>query len=207
MVSSYVEPNQNRAFSLVKSEFAKVTTFPLYDPEAPTTVPAEASTYVLGAVLLQKVESEWKPVAYASHSMMDTEHWYTQIKRGSRSSGVLPVNHQRCILSQAMQCRNTLVALPLAAKSLELDPQTIKTKQLSDSLSKKRHAQDSWTDCTTTTTASKERKRKSTAATTTTCRTHKGPINSPKAVSWLGEGISARALLKIVCYLAHCLAI
>ena len=74
-------PDQNRAFSLVKSELAKPTTLTLYDPEAPTTVSADASSYGLGAVLLQEVEIEWKPVAYASRSMTDTERRYTQIEK------------------------------------------------------------------------------------------------------------------------------
>ena len=35
----------------------------------------------LGAVLLQKEESEWKPVAYASRSMTETERRYAQIEK------------------------------------------------------------------------------------------------------------------------------
>ena len=35
----------------------------------------------LGAVLLQKVQGQWHPVAYASHSMTCTESRYEQIEK------------------------------------------------------------------------------------------------------------------------------
>lgn len=42
---------------------------------------ADASSYGLGAVLLQKVDSDWKPVAFASRSMTDTERRYAQVEK------------------------------------------------------------------------------------------------------------------------------
>ena len=45
----------------------------LYDPAAETKIYADASTYGLGAVLLQQQQhSQWKAVAYASRSMSNT---------------------------------------------------------------------------------------------------------------------------------------
>ena len=38
----------------------------LYNPEAPTKVSAHASSYGLGAVLMQKSGSSWKPIAFVS---------------------------------------------------------------------------------------------------------------------------------------------
>ena len=64
-------PSQSKAFDLVKEELAKPTTLALYDPAAMTKVSADASAYGLGAVLLQKIDSHWKPVAYASRSMSE----------------------------------------------------------------------------------------------------------------------------------------
>ena len=67
-------PSQSEVFSLVKEEQSKpTTTLALYDPEAPTKVSANASSYGLGAVLMQETESSWRPVAYISRSMTDTE--------------------------------------------------------------------------------------------------------------------------------------
>ena len=74
-------PSQSEAFSLVKEELSKPTTLALYDPEAPTKVSADASSYGLGAVLMQETELNWRPVAYASRSMTETERRYAQIEK------------------------------------------------------------------------------------------------------------------------------
>ena len=69
-------PDQQSAFLAVKSELSKPSVLVLYDPEAPTKVSADASSYGLGAVLLQYKKAQWKPVVYASHSMSYSEHRY-----------------------------------------------------------------------------------------------------------------------------------
>ena len=74
-------PQQDLAFANVKAELVKPTVLALYDPQAPTKVCADASSYGLGAVLMQQSQSEWKPVAYASWSMTDTEKRYAQIEK------------------------------------------------------------------------------------------------------------------------------
>ena len=61
--------SQKQAFSRVKEELLKPTTLALYDPEAETIISADASSYGLGAVLLQKSAPGWKPIAYASRSI------------------------------------------------------------------------------------------------------------------------------------------
>ena len=60
---------QQTAFARVKAELAKPTFLGHYDPTAQTKLSAEASSFGLGAVLLQKVSAAWKPIAYASRSM------------------------------------------------------------------------------------------------------------------------------------------
>ena len=73
--------SQEQAFSSVKAELSKPTTLTLYDPAAETKISADASSYGLGAVLLQKAASKWKPVTYASRSMSETERRYAQIEK------------------------------------------------------------------------------------------------------------------------------
>ncbi|KAL5503067.1 hypothetical protein EMCRGX_G009958, partial [Ephydatia muelleri] len=72
---------QEEAFAQVKAELCKPTVLAFYTPDAPTKLSADASSHGLGAVLLQRSDGEWKPVAYASRSMSDTEKRYAQIEK------------------------------------------------------------------------------------------------------------------------------
>ena len=74
-------PDQERAFNNIKTELTKPTILAMYDPSAPTKVSADASSHGLGAVILQQQESGWKPIAYASRSMTETEIRYAQIEK------------------------------------------------------------------------------------------------------------------------------
>ena len=56
-------------------------TLALYDPAADTKESADASAYGLGTVLQQKHAGGWKPVAYASRSLSETESRYAQIEK------------------------------------------------------------------------------------------------------------------------------
>ena len=78
-MKSHVVPKSALARERVNRELAQPTVPAHYCPKVPTKVLADASSYWLGAVLLQKVE-EWRPVAYASRSMTITEKNYAQIK-------------------------------------------------------------------------------------------------------------------------------
>lgn len=54
----------------------------MYDPNAELLVLADSSSYGMGAVLLQRRdETDWKPVAYASGALSDTEQRYAQFEK------------------------------------------------------------------------------------------------------------------------------
>ena len=54
----------------------------MFDPSRETAISADASSFGLGAVLLQKgPENEWRPVAYVSRAMTPTERRYAQIEK------------------------------------------------------------------------------------------------------------------------------
>ena len=72
---------QQEAFTRVKEELCKSPVLSFYDPNAATKISADASSYGLGAVLLQEHNSVGKPVAYASRSMTKTETRYAQVEK------------------------------------------------------------------------------------------------------------------------------
>ena len=75
-------PEQDHAFNTLEEELTKPTVLVLYDLEAESKVSADASSFGLGAVLLQqKGDSNWRPVAYASRSSTETERRYSQIEK------------------------------------------------------------------------------------------------------------------------------
>ena len=74
-------PEQETAFNRLKDELVQPTVLTLYDPKANIKVSADASSFGLGAVLLQESTQGWKPVAYASRSMNETEQRYAQIEK------------------------------------------------------------------------------------------------------------------------------
>ena len=73
---------QQEAFQQLKADMASDQVLALYDPEKETMVSSDASSFGLGAVLVQKQPSgEMRPVAYANRSMTETERRYAQIEK------------------------------------------------------------------------------------------------------------------------------
>ena len=75
------EPQQE-AFQKVKNALTNSPILAMYNPNLETTISADASSFGLGAVLLQKqLSGDTKPVAYISRSLTPTEQKYAQIEK------------------------------------------------------------------------------------------------------------------------------
>lgn len=73
---------QRDCFEKLKKLLTSSPVLALFDSSLETIVSADASSFGLGAVLLQKQTSgELKPVAYISRSMTPTEQRYAQIEK------------------------------------------------------------------------------------------------------------------------------
>ena len=74
--------DQQRAFQKIKKLLSSSPLLALYDPNLPTVVSADASSFGLGGVLLQKQrDSKILPVCYISRAMTPTEQRYAQIEK------------------------------------------------------------------------------------------------------------------------------
>ena len=78
------EEPQQRAFDKVKDILTNSPVLALYNPNLETVLSADASSYGLGAVLLQKQDTgDFKPVIYISRSLSTAEARYAQIEKES----------------------------------------------------------------------------------------------------------------------------
>ena len=75
------ESTQENSFSNLKAEISSPRVLALYDPSAKTKISADASAYGLGAVLFQKQQDQWRPIAFSSRSLSETELRYAQIEK------------------------------------------------------------------------------------------------------------------------------
>ena len=77
---------QRHAFNEIKRMLSSSPVLSLYDPNLPTKVTADSSSYRLGAVVTQQQpDGRWSPVVYTSRALTPTETVCTNRKRSSSS--------------------------------------------------------------------------------------------------------------------------
>jgi len=77
----YWGDQQEAEFRKLKQIMASTPTLSPFTLGAETILSADASSYGIGAAILQRFDNDWKPIAYASRSLTATEKRYAQIEK------------------------------------------------------------------------------------------------------------------------------
>ncbi|KAK6184246.1 hypothetical protein SNE40_006752 [Patella caerulea] len=72
---------QENSFQNIVKVLTDTPVLALFNPGLNTKISADSSSYGLGAVILQCHDNDWRPVAYASRSLTETEQRYAQIDK------------------------------------------------------------------------------------------------------------------------------
>lgn len=89
--------DQVRAFQGLKEALTSTPVLAMYDPNRECKVSADASSYGLGGVLLQKWDEGWRPVAYMSRALTPR----TEIRASREGSS------SRAILTPSLMCQGS----------------------------------------------------------------------------------------------------
>ncbi|CAB4033003.1 retrotransposon-like family member retr-1 [Paramuricea clavata] len=69
------------AFEKLKRRISSVPVLQFYDPNLPTRIRTDSSSIGLGAMLEQRIDDSWHPIAFASRTLEKSEQNYAQIER------------------------------------------------------------------------------------------------------------------------------
>lgn len=72
---------EQKSFEELKAILTSTPVLKFFDPNKEIKISSDASSFGLGAVLLQRHDNEWMSVAYASRVMSDAETRYAQIEK------------------------------------------------------------------------------------------------------------------------------
>ena len=74
-------PSADNAFQAAKRALAQVATLSFPSPDAETSISTDASSIGTGAVLQQRIDSAWKPIAFFSKKLSNAEMKYSTFDR------------------------------------------------------------------------------------------------------------------------------
>jgi hypothetical protein len=74
-------PDLHRAFDECKASLSRATVLAHPDPSAPPALVTDASTSAMGAVLQQRVNNTWQPLAFVSKKLSPAEQKYSAYDR------------------------------------------------------------------------------------------------------------------------------
>ena len=75
------DAQQEDAFVSVKTAMTKSTAIAFYDQNKLIKLSKDASSYGLGAVIMQEIDGDFRPIEYASRTLTSCERRYAQIEK------------------------------------------------------------------------------------------------------------------------------
>ena len=104
-----LEASQQQAFDNVKNVLSSAPALALYDPQLETLVSADASSYGLGAIMVQRQsDGSLRPVVYASRSLTPTEQRYAQIEKEALALTWACERFQEYLLGMRFTCKQII---------------------------------------------------------------------------------------------------